>query len=301
MRGDWIAATGQNGSGGAPGTGTFTLIALSPWINFNQKFGTTGNPRFVDYVASDGTNYEEGIGLFTPGAGNTATLTRIPTSTYSGGVFTETGTISSVNFTAAPTVEIGVRSRNTRSTPPGVPTSLGDGYGDYGALGGWLSAGATLNSAIALTPFLWESQYSIKSAAIYVDTAAAGALVRAGLYDWGNDGLPHDLICDFTATTQFDASSAGWKVLTAPTSFSEFNPPPGYYFMMFYSNGNVVLHGETMAVNTHLGTSGNRMVHTLGGSTTQIPWGPLPASIPSGACSAVNTSNGATHPSICLK
>ena len=274
MFADAIRCT-HNGTGG---TGTLTLASVSGWPQPSSVFGTSGT-RMVQYEICEYTdatfatlaNYERGVGSLVL---STGVLTRNPAATWNATTYTSTGaTALSIGATAA-NVQI-LLSANTVTQAPALPTMqstlFGTGLSPFNTRQTADSAGGTA-ALTANTNYYIPVQFAfgkpLTAVAVEVTTLVAATNVRIAVYDWGTDGLPQNLVHEFTSGTQVDSSSTGVKTITG-----NWFIPPGWYWLMIQSNGAPTLRTYTVNCSTGGGESGNRdlVYYTKGGTYGTIP------------------------------
>lgn len=292
MYADAIRCT-HNGSGG---TGTLTLSSVTGWPQPSSVFGTSGT-RIVYYEICEYTDatfatlakYERGVGSLVL---STGVLTRNPAATWNATTYTATGaTALSIGSTAA-NVQI-LLSANTVTQAPALPTvqstiSGATGISPFNTRQTADSSAGTL-ALTANTNYYIPVQFTfgkpLTGVAVEVTTLIAATNIRISVYDWGTDGLPQNLVLEFTSSTQVDSSSTGVKTITG-----NWFLPPGWYWLMLQSNGAPSIRTYTIHTNTGGGESGNRDIiyYTKGGT-----YGTIPTTGDKTAASTVTRSSGA--------
>jgi hypothetical protein len=265
----------HNGTGG---TGTLTLAAVSGSPQPSSVFGTSGT-RLIDYAINEYTDstfttlakYERGIGSLVL---STGVLTRTPYATWDGTTYAITGATALSFGNTAANIRI-VCAATTVTQRPAIPsvqsTIAGAGWTPFNTRQTADSGGATVAIAANTNYYVpVEFVYAkpITSVAIEVTTLAATTSARLALYDWGTDGLPQNLVTEFTSGTQFDCTTTGVKSVTGNWSFS-----PGVYWLLLQANGAPTLRTYTVHGNTLCGENGQRdmIYYTKGGTYGTIP------------------------------
>lgn len=317
------------------GTGALVLSAITSGIltncsQYTDIWGTTGNPRWVDYSIHEYTDStltvllqsEHGTCPITF-AGSVGTLNRAGTnakikSTWIYG----TGYAPSANSSSSPSyVNFGSVSANIRITispcagsiymPPPTynATNSGTGSGSVCDLLGTDSLAAdntelsigqpsqlamTANYRYYIPLLVWRSGlYS--QATIAVQVAAASSSARCALYDDNGSGWAGNLRADFVANggTQWNCASTGLKTITmsAPIYLS-----CGWYVWGFMTNGTPTL---TVRANTIISPMGTQYASDTQAGYLSATYGAFPST--ADAASSVKFLSNATAPTILLQ
>ena len=262
MLADFVNFT-HNGTGGS---GTLTLAAVSGWPQPSDAFGTSGT-RLVDYEIgeyTDGTfatpvRFERGIGSLVL---STGVLTRsLVLSTWTSGGSYNAATATALTFGNTAANIRGTLGANTLTQTPALPSTpnSNDTFACINKKCQWNSGGATLTLVTGTRYYMpveinWGKP--ITSVGLNCTSIAVTGSVRMGLYDWGTNGLPGNLITEFTSATQFSVATAtGYKTVTpaAPIFI-----PPGHYYVCIQASAAVVLQTLQHYGQSGAGSSGSR-------------------------------------------
>ncbi|MES2048874.1 MAG: hypothetical protein V4447_10765 [Pseudomonadota bacterium] len=220
--------------GGTGGNGAVTLSAISGTPGLVQAIGAVST-QLVRYVIRDESTtsakkFESGIGTL---SGTTLTRTR-PQISWDGSTNTlkdGSGGVAAtpIAFGSTPTagnviISLSAMAEDKFPALVGAQTTVGSSaFRDY-----LISQHVnTLNSGggaalVANTQYYCYSMVTIAGLLtgiqLNVTAAVAASHIRLGLYDYGNDGLPKNLLCTFNIV---DSSTTGLK---ADTTISTWNP-----------------------------------------------------------------------------
>jgi hypothetical protein len=292
----------HNGTGGS---GTLTLAATAGWPQPSSWFGSSGT-IIVYYEIFEGTDstfaalnqYERGIGSLVL---STGVLTRSIVRATIGSTGTcndKTPAALTITNTAANVrISLGGSVDTNMGALPIVQNAGGSGFSGsslgYQAFNtrqrwdGTLGT-VTLSAGLKLwVPFEFRGGL-ITNVAVYCSTLHASAALRMGMYDWDIDGLPGNLLQEFTSSAQIALTATGLQSVAAA---SKMCPPPGWYFMCLQSNDS------TAAINTlatfcasGLGaTTGQREIEYYNKSGS---YGALPSTGDKTCSALVSTSTG---------
>jgi hypothetical protein len=127
----------------------------------------------------------------------------------------------------------------------------------------------------------------ISTIAVYATSVATTGNVRISVYEWGTDGMPGNLIKEFTSASQISISTAaGLKSVTLATPFCL---PPGWYYFMVQSDAAVQLNAAVPAGHCGAGSSNNRDIMYFYKDTT---YGVAPSSGETSYSGATSRSAG---------
>lgn len=261
MYADAVRAT-HNGTGGAS---TLTLASVSGWPQPSSVWGSTLTGKLVYYEICEFTDstfatlnqYERGIGSLNL---STGILTRTPQVTYTGGAYT-TSSASAISVTnTAANVQILFTASAVTQRPalPAVQSSYGNGLCLLSTRA--TTAGSTAGSftMVAGTRYYAPVEVAYANAitkiGVIVNTAASSSSLRVSIYDFGANGLPGNLITEFTSLSQISVAATGVVTLSVTSTYI----PPGWYYMMVQSNGAPVLSAAPVMGDAGMGMSGAR-------------------------------------------
>ena len=274
MFADAIRCT-HNGTGGSS---TLTLTSVTGYPQPTSVFGTSGT-RIVYYEIAEYTDstfatlnqYERGIGSLVL---STNVLTRSrPDAAWTSSTYTSTGATALTITNTAANVQI-LLTASTVTQRPALPAMqsavLGSGWAMMNTRQQADSNSATYGVSSGnnyYIPIEFSYGKPITAVAIEVTTAAAGS-ARLALYDWGTDGLPQNLITEFTASTQFNTGSTGVMSVTG-----NWFIPPGWYWLLLQFNAAPSIRTYNVGGNSGGGENGQRdlMFYIKSGTYGTLP------------------------------
>lgn len=261
MFGDAIRCSSSTG-----GSSTLTLASVTGWPQPTDVFGTSGTmlvwyevSEYTDSTFSVLSKYEAGVGSLVLST-NVLTRTVVQVTWTSGGAYNKiTATALSFGSTAANIqILLSASARTTIGQLPIVQNSSGSGFGGTALGMQSFSTRQTMdtnNSTKTLSngeriwvPIEFRGGL-ITNVGVYCSTLHAAALLRLGIYDWDTDGLPGNLLEEFTSSTQIDLSATGLRTVAAA---SKMYPVPGWYWLCMQSNDSTAV----IVVSSQMGASG---------------------------------------------
>ena len=290
----------HNGTGGS---GTITLASVTGYPQPTDWMGTSGT-RIVYYEISEYTDstlvtlskYERGIGSLVL---STNVLTRTPVLTWtSGGSYVTSGATKLTFGNTAANVRI-MLGASAATQSPGHLTLAASAPGPSVNTYLPIDTRQTFDSTVAGKTLVngerwyWPVEFiggtPITTVAIQCSTLGASGAARLGVYDWDTDGLPGNLIREFTAAAQFDLTTTGQKTITpaAPIWI-----PPGLYWLLLQGNTSVAAVNAA-AVNGHGLASDNNSQRDIMYYTKASTYAALPSTGDKSMSSAVTRSSGA--------
>lgn len=211
------------------GTGNLTLAgAVTNFISFNSAFGTGLQNPFYYFLIDDTNNeWEEGLGYLSA----STTLVRHDVRNNS------SGTTSALNLSSGTkTVFCDTPYWAVPRVSVGRESGMFFGANIHAAV---LNLETATADRVYATPRLINDYVSITGLGIVVDTADAGQIARAAVYQQSKDGLIGDIISD--TEVEMSVGSTGWIT----TSFSSpIILAPGYYWVGFISDGTPTIRGK---------------------------------------------------------
>jgi len=212
---------------GPPGTGTISLGgAAAGHIAFSDAF-SSGD--LVYYAIEDGNNREAGIGTLTSGTPWTLARTVI-LETLDAGVFTR-NPATGLNLTSAAVVMCSAISETSTGTYPTI-NSLAGKRVTIQRLGQSTAANTTANR-LEYSVYQHRAASPVTGISIYIYAAAiTGTKARVGIYQFGSDGKPGNLIVE---STDLNTTTTGWKTYTLA---SPLHLQPGWYWLALVADGD---------------------------------------------------------------
>lgn len=275
MFADFIRCT-HNGTGGS---GTLTLAAITGWPQVTSAFGSSGT-RLVSYVINEYTDSTKAV-LAKSEAGrgsivlSTNVLTRsVVRSTWGGTTYNAANpTALSFGNTAA-NIDI-ILTDASYGQCPNVPAIRGSNWELFDTRSQYdtnISTFTMVAGTKYYTPCEFRFGKAITAIAIEATSIATTGNIRMGVYDWGTDGLPANLLTEFTSSSQIGVNtSTGIKSVTLGTPYYL---PPGWYFLMM--QGDAAMQIRTVRHYAQSGMGGTVGRDTIEGSKTGT-YGALPS------------------------
>lgn len=251
---------------GTNGNGVITLTALVKTPRFSTAFGS--NNTTIRYVIEDTANkkFETGIGVV---GGNTLTRTK-PQITWDGTTYDDSNPTPLQFGTTPPANTIKIRLSATAESqgvlmPGRLLSSSGvtgqdASWGDYpisNHLTPWNTGGTNIGVP---TYNISYSYYQLSHAGLLtgfqldVTSAATARVLSTGIYSIGSNGLPDQLITQFSS---IDPATTGVKASTDTANWSSAGPvwlSPGWYAIAFsINNTGVTLRGHLNAAANAFG------------------------------------------------
>lgn len=225
LGGNWVEHTTTGGSG------NLTLAAITGRPSFQSVWGSSGT-RAVFYEVDDAAN-----GQFESGVGSINLSTLVLTRTNLKNTFTGTtwNDKPSTALTFASTAIVRCAPL-VQSLVPAVPAQTGSTYGANqffkpDNLIGDAASRTLTTSTIFYTPILWLHSFPIANARAYIEATPTAGNLRCGLYSWGTDGGPDQLIADFGSFTTASTGAVDKAAATWASPTSSFALQPGWYWM----------------------------------------------------------------------
>lgn len=236
---------------GSGGNGAITLSAVTGRPRFSTVFGTQATT--IRYVIEDTATgkFETGVGVV---SANVLTRTR-PQVTWDGATYSDAAP-APIAFGSAPASgNIRVRMAATAEaqgvTMPGRNTTVyGSGSwqffpvtGSHQHTPGFLGGGFIGADVERYSAYRLDAPGRLTGVQSYCNAAAAGAVMKWGLYSCGRDGLPGQKIVDFNPIS---LATTGFKTDTAVASWVPSGPVwlvPGWYYIGFICNSEVAKLG----------------------------------------------------------
>jgi hypothetical protein len=276
MLADFVRCT-HNGTGGS---GTITLAGVTGFPQPTDAFGTSGTRRVSYEIAeyTDGTKAqlsqaERGRGLLNLST-NVLTRDEVATTWIAGtGYNTASPSTLTLSATAA-NIDI-ILGASTVTQRPALPLVnslsgvVGETYTPANTRIQLDSNVGTMTMTAGNRVYIGsEYAYGKRITSIGVKAASVTTTgnVRISVYEWGADGLPGNLITEFTSASQIGVNTAtGIKTITLGTPFFL---SPGWYYFMIQADAAVVLTSATVAGHSGMGSSGDRDVMFFNKSAT---------------------------------
>ena len=301
MFADWVQAT-HNGTGG---TGTLTLAAVSGSPQPSDVWGTTAT-KIVYYSIDEYTDNtfatlkqgESGMGSLNL---STGVLTRsVVWRTWVSGAGYVVNGASAINVGATAAnvrILLSATANLMRPAQPAINALAGlSGWLPFNTRQTWDSGNG--NTALSAgnrhyCPIEFVYGKPITAVALNVGTIASASSTRLGIYDWDTDGLPGNLITEFTATAQINTGgSTGYNSVSVTPPFI----PPGWYWLCIQSSGAPSIANLTLQGNPGAGDSGSRdLMYYYKGAT----YGPLPATADKTYSAVISRSAGGQLAAFC--
>jgi hypothetical protein len=234
MLGNWIRQITTT-----TGTGNLTVTTVSGYAAFSDYFATSERFKYAILDDSTGAPIEAGIGYLSGGA----VVREVIEATMVSGVLDRSNP-SAVSLGAGDKRVICTSTAGTAVVnPPGVWAATHKGYGSLHTAGSAGTLTLTVDRAYAV-PFAAAVDAEVDAVLVRVTTAAAaGKLLKVGIWSVGSDGLPGVSLAE---SSTIAADTTGVKV----GSFTRFRPPPRF-FAVLVSDGatGVQSYGTTLAGN----------------------------------------------------
>lgn len=242
------------------GTGALTLAASLGFARFSTYFYASSIPAPFGYcleaVSSDITPtgvWEIGVGTMT--SATTMERTRV--------IANSSGTTSALH--------LGVGLKRVFCTPavaspiwPGFPDGSDGAYGRsfYGPVPmDFAAAVAGANTSITYMPFCHFTTGTVDAIVLY---GCPVGTFTAGVYSWGTDGLPDELLIEASAPVTFTGSEARELPVTATKL------PPGWYYIGAIGSG--ATYNFTSPGNSNARTWGQGVLGMSSSATDLEPY-----------------------------
>lgn len=243
----------------AGGTGNLTVGgAIAGHISLNTAVGIK---RYFTYVIKDGSDYEVGYGYLS--ASTTLVRSKILQTVVSGVV--DYTSPSALNVSTSAEVGIDKAAQAIMGGHSGffLETSGVQGLSNFAEVHATGAAGGGFNNLLSMDPFFLPASCYITKLMLHVVGTAASGVLRVGLWSKAPNGLPGELMLDFTSGGTIDCSSSSAKSATDATG--TWAPSGDYYIGGVGNSASITIKSPQYSPNsTDLGmTSAGSAVLSL--------------------------------------